>query len=72
MKFLSVPCDTSDIASAIDGDGETFADLFNELALRGPVSPAFQVEFADTLDDDGRKLLEQLLEAIKGHDAEGG
>lgn len=69
MKFLSLSVDTSDIARAIDGDGDTFADLFNELVLEGPVSTQFQVDFAEALNDDGRGLLKQLLDAVVGRDA---
>ncbi|PZU89098.1 MAG: hypothetical protein DI527_16320 [Chelatococcus sp.] len=69
MNHLSFSVSTADIAAAIDNDGGAFADLFNEIVRDGPVSPRFQVEFAEALDTDGRGLLVQLLEAVKGHDA---
>lgn len=72
MNYLSFSVSTADIASSIDTDGDAFAELFNEIVREGPVSPRFLVDFAANLDSDGRGFLLQLLEGVKGHDAEEG
>ena len=72
MTYLSFSISVSDIANRFEGEGEAFAELFNEVVREGPASPRFLVDFAETLDEDGRGFLLQLLEGVKGHDAEEG
>lgn len=71
MRYVSLSLSTAEVAGLFEGDGASFADLLNELADEGPVSPTFQVEFAAMLDEGGRGLLKQLLDAVVGRDAEG-
>lgn len=73
MNYLSFSISTADIANQFDGnEGEAFAELFNEIVRDGPMPARFLVDFAENLDTDGRCFLLQLLEGVKGHDAEGG
>lgn len=72
MTYLSLSIPVSDIANQLDGEGEAFAELFNEMVREGPASPRFLVDFAENLDSEGRGFLLQLLEGVKGHDAEEG
>jgi hypothetical protein len=69
MAFFSLTVDTDDVALALRDEGGNFADLLNEIVRDGPVSTTFQVEFAAALDEGGRGLLKQLLDAVVGHDA---
>jgi hypothetical protein len=71
MAFFALSVDTDDVALSLRDEGGNFADLLNEIVRDGPVSTAFQVEFAAALDEGGRGLLKQLLDAVVGHDAEG-
>lgn len=69
MAFFSLTVDTDDVALSLRDEGGHLADLMNEIVREGPVTTAFQVEFAAALDEDGRGLLKQLLDAVVGHDA---
>ncbi len=68
MAFFSLTVDTDDVALSLRDEGGQFADLLNEIVRDGPASSAFQVEFAAALDEGGRGLLKQLLDAVVGHD----
>lgn len=68
MAFFSLTVDTDDVALSLRDEGGHVADLLNEIAREGPVTTTFQVEFAAALDEDGRGLLKQLLDAVVGHD----
>ena len=72
MKYLSLSVSTDDISSGLYGDGDVLADLFNEIALHGPLSERVAKEFAEHLDSDGRGLLKQLGDAVSADDAEEG
>ncbi|WP_100965529.1 hypothetical protein [Bosea sp. FBZP-16] len=68
MAFFSLTVDTDDVALSLRDEGGQFADLLNEIVRDGSVSIAFQVEFAAALDEGGRGLLKQLLDAVVGLD----
>lgn len=69
MAFFSLSVDTDDVALSLRDEGGHLADLLNEIVRDGPVTTAFQVEFAEALGESGRGLLKQLLDAVVGHDA---
>ena len=73
MTYLSLSISISDIANQFDGhEGEAFAELFNEIVRDGPMPAGFLVDFAEHLDSEGRGFLLQLLDGVKGYDAEEG
>ena len=73
MTYLSLTISVADIANEFDGnEGESFAELFNEIVREGPMPSRFLVDFAENLDSEGRGFLLQLLEGVKGHDAKEG
>lgn len=68
MAYFGLTVDTEEVAFALRDEGGHVADLLNEMVREGPVSVTFQVEFAAALDEGGRGLLKQLLDAVVGHD----
>ena len=64
-KYLSISIGTTEVANQVSDDGEMLADLINEIGYSVDGTPHSRVlaEFAENLDDDGRKVLAALATA---------
>ena len=64
-SWFSILISTADVANKINDDGDALADLFNTIGncTGGDLHWAVLAEFAEKLDDDGRKVLSALAMA---------
>lgn len=64
-QYLSVAVGTHEIAGQIADDGSMIASLINDVgySVGGDPRRSVLAEFAEALDDDGRKVLVQLATA---------